>query len=67
MKKLGVELPNPNEAESRSNNRKISYDKMCRKMWIESCKKFNVNVEEVVGLSVKSFHETEESCGIPII
>lgn len=60
MKKLGVELPNPNEAESRSNNRKISYDKMCRKMWIESCKKFNVNVEEVPLLNQKHNMSKEE-------
>ena len=46
LKMAGVELPNPNEKEGRYNNRKMTFDKMCREMWIESCEKYGLKIEK---------------------
>ena len=45
LENAGIKPPNPAEKISRFNNRKMTFDKMMRRIWIISCKKFGVNVE----------------------
>lgn len=45
LKTAGVELPNPGAKESRRNNRKITFDKMCREKWLDICHKHGIEVE----------------------
>jgi hypothetical protein len=44
LDKLGIPLPDPNKAKSRTNNRKVSFDKLMREKWIDICKKYGLNI-----------------------
>ena len=60
LKMAGLELPNPNEKEGRYNNRKMTFDKMCREMWIESCEKHGLKIEKEPIPEVKHNMSKEE-------
>lgn len=38
LEQAGLQRPNPNEKTSRYNNVKMTFDTMCRNMWLDSCK-----------------------------
>ena len=46
LKKMGFELPDPEKKSGKYNNRKMNFDAECRKLFLESCKKFGLEVEE---------------------
>ncbi len=60
LKIAGLELPNPNEKEGRYNNRKMTFDKMCREMWIQSCEKYGLKIEKEPILGAKHNMSKEE-------
>lgn len=45
LKQAGVPLPDPSKPEGRRNNRKMTFDKMARDLWIEVCHDHGVEVE----------------------
>ena len=49
LKELGFSLPNPNEKESRYNNRLMQYTKECRELWIECCQSHGLDIETIPG------------------
>ena len=47
LEQLGIPLPEPDKPKGRRNNRKITYDAMCRQILIDVCKRYGVAVDEV--------------------
>lgn len=45
LEQAGVPLPKPNKPKSRTNNRKITFDKMVREWWQEICISHGLNIE----------------------
>lgn len=45
LEQAGVELPFPDKKLSRTNNRKITFDKICRDKWIDICEEFGLEIE----------------------
>ncbi len=45
LENAGIELPDPNKKISRYNNRKITFDAMMRKKWLDICEKHGLKVE----------------------
>ena len=47
LEELGISLPNPDKPKGRNNNRKMTFDAMCRRMFIGICKKYGIEVDEI--------------------
>jgi len=45
LREAGVELPNPNEPESKTNYRMATVDAECREKWQEICKSYGLQIE----------------------
>lgn len=45
LEAAGVELPDPDKPEGRFNNRKMTYDAMCRAKWLDICEEYGFEVE----------------------
>ena len=60
LKELGFELPDPSKKEGKYNNRKMSYDAECRKLFIEICKKHGIEIEEEPIYGGKKYLEKQE-------
>lgn len=45
LKAAGVPLPHPEKPEGRRNNRKMTFDAMCREMWLDICWEYGIEVE----------------------
>ncbi len=60
LKELGFELPNPSKKSGKFNNRKMSYDAACRKLFIEICKKHGIEIEEEPIYGGKQYLEKQE-------
>ena len=46
LKELGFELPFPDKKSGKYNNRKMSFDAECRKLFMDICKKYGLELEE---------------------
>lgn len=57
LEALGIPLPDPNKAQGRYNNRKITFDAMNRLMLIEIAKKHGLDIEENVKYGGKQHRE----------
>lgn len=60
LKELGFELPDPSKKEGKYNNRKMSYDAECRKLFLEICKKHGIEIEEEPIYGGKKYLEKQE-------
>ena len=60
LKEMGFELPDPEKKSGKYNNRKMSFDAECRKLFLESCKKFGLEVEEEPIYGGKKYLEKQE-------
>jgi len=60
LKELGFELPDSSKKEGKYNNRKMSYDAECRKLFIEICKKHGIEIEEEPIYGGKKYLEKQE-------
>lgn len=60
LRELGFELPDPNKKEGKYNNRKMSYDAECRRLFIEICKKHGIEIEEEPIYGGKKYLEKQE-------
>lgn len=47
LEAMGFDLDNPNEPKSRTNNRRMTFDKFCRNLLIEICKEYHIEIEYV--------------------
>lgn len=47
LEQMGVELPNPNKARSRFNNRKVTFSRMCREHLLQICREHGLEIEEI--------------------
>lgn len=45
LEQAGVPLPDPNAPVDKLNNRKITFDKMCREVWISVCQSLGLEIE----------------------
>ena len=43
---MGIPLPKPNEPSNRKNNRKMTFDAICRDLFIDVCKEHGLSIEE---------------------
>ena len=66
LKLAGVELPEPNKKEGRRNNRKKTFDKMCREKWIQISRQHGLEIEDTpkpkdqVGLPLEDFQKQKD-------
>lgn len=47
LEQMGVELPNPNKARSKFNNRKMTFSRMCREHLLQICREHGLEIEEI--------------------
>lgn len=47
LEELGIDLPDPKKPKGRNNNRKMTFDATCRRMFIDICKKYGIEVDEI--------------------
>lgn len=52
LEQAGIPLPKPNQKKSRHNNRKMTFDKMCREMYLQCCFDCGLDIETVPLCSV---------------
>lgn len=60
LKELGFELPDPSKKAGKFNNRKMSYDAECRKLFMDICKKHGIEIEEEPIYGGKKYLEKQE-------
>lgn len=59
-KEMGFELPDPGAKQGRYNNRKMSYDKECRLLLLDICRKHGLSIEEEPIYGGKEYLEKQE-------
>lgn len=60
LEKAGVELPKPDEPVSRTNNRKMTFDKMTRALWLDVLRDHGFEIEEKALPNGKHNREKED-------
>ena len=60
LKELGFELPDPTKKSGKYNNRKMSFDAECRKLFLETCKKYGLEIDEEPVYGGKKYLEKQE-------
>ena len=60
LEALGFELPNPGKPLSRRNNRKITFDAVCRKMLFEISKRHGLELEEEAEYGNRQYLEKQD-------
>ncbi len=60
LKEMGFELPDPSKKAGKFNNRKMSYDAVCRKLFLEICNKHGLQIEEEPVYGGKQYLEKKE-------
>lgn len=60
LEQMGVELPNPNKPQSRFNNRKMAFSRMCREHLLQICRKHGLEIEEIPQEKSKSGRTLED-------
>lgn len=60
LAQAGVPLPKPDKPVSRTNNRKITFDKMCREMWLEVLQNHGLDIEDIPVPDGKHNREKED-------
>lgn len=45
LEELGIELPNPDKPKGRYNNRKMTFDAICRELFLNICKKHGLEMD----------------------
>lgn len=66
LRRTFLDLPNPEKKEGQKNNRKITFDKMCRQKLIEIGRAYGLNIEdkpkprEEVGLTLEEYKRRQD-------
>lgn len=46
LEEMGIPLPDPKKARNRHNNAKMTYDATCRKHFLDTCRKYGLEIEQ---------------------
>ncbi|WP_026505651.1 hypothetical protein [Butyrivibrio sp. NC3005] len=60
LKELGFELPDPDKKPGKYNNRKMSFDAECRKLFMETCKEHGLQIDEKPIYGGQKYKEKKE-------
>ena len=60
LKELGFDLPDPSKEQSRSNNRKITFDAVCRVMYLDICKRHGLELDEEPSYGGRQYLEKQD-------
>ncbi len=60
LEEMGVKRPHPEKAKDRYNNSKVTYTAMCRNHFLETCRSYGIDIEEVPDKVSKRGLELEE-------
>ena len=60
LKQLGFELPQPDKARSRTNNRKMVFDSACRTMFLDICKRHGLEIDEEPSYGGRQYLEKQD-------
>lgn len=60
LKQLGFELPQPDKARSRTNNRKMVFDSACRVMFLDICKRHGLELDEEPSYGGRQYLEKQD-------
>ena len=60
LEELGIELPDPTKPKGKYNNRKMTFDAACRQMFLEICKKHNLDIDMEPVYGGKSYLEKND-------
>lgn len=60
LEQMGVELPNPNKPQSRFNNRKMTFSRICREHLLQICREHGLEIEDIPQEKSKSGRTLED-------
>ena len=60
LEALGIPLPEPDKPRGRHNNRKMSFDKICRELLFEICREHGLEIEEEPAYGGRRYLEKQE-------
>ena len=60
LEELGFELPHPEKARSKSNNRKLVFDAACRTMFLDICKRHGLELDEEPSYGGRQYLEKQD-------
>ena len=60
LKELGFELPQPDKPRSKSNNRKIVFDSVCRAMYLDICKRHGLELDKEPSYGGRKYLEKQD-------
>ncbi len=60
LEALGIELPDPSKKPGKNNNRKMTFDKICRDLFMEICEKHDLYVDRDPTYGGRTYLEKQE-------
>lgn len=60
LEALGIELPDPKKPKSKSNNRKMVFDAICRDMFLSICEEYGLSVDREPTYGGKKYLEKQD-------
>ena len=60
LEALGIPLPDPDKPRGRNNNRKMTFDLICRNLLFDVCRQYGLDIEEVPEYGGKKYLEKQE-------
>ena len=60
LEALGIPLPNPDKPRGRNNNRKMTFDLICRNLLFDVCRQYGLEIEEAPEYGGKKYLEKQE-------
>ena len=60
LETLGIELPDPSKPKGKNNNRKMTFDKLCRDLFMEICEKHDLYVDRDPTYGGRTYLEKQE-------
>ena len=60
LEALGIPLPDPDKPRGRNNNRKMTFDLICRNLLFDVCRQYGLEIEEVPEYGGKKYLEKQE-------
>ena len=60
LEALGIPLPDPDKPRGRNNNRKMTFDLICRNLLFDVCRQYGLDIEDVPEYGGKKYLEKQE-------
>ena len=60
LEALGIELPDPSKPKGKNNNRKMTFDKLCRDLFMEICERHDLYVDRDPTYGGRTYLEKQE-------